>query len=214
MKVFNTKNGFNYYEAMSSFQKAIRRCDEEEAVFWGIEFFESKLESHVWTRVFIIAQEDIGMAEPDINMRLWSFKRSYDYLEEKRPQRISKRLVYLNMILTLARAKKSRYVDLSYMYYWCKHDEMAKTHKIPDYAFDMHTWKGKKMGRGVEHFYQEGALINNSKDENGKFIIKGEEEMIENAILAEEWLKNQQASPKPQKKEKTTEPNLFENGKE
>jgi hypothetical protein len=30
---------------------------------------------------------------------------------------------------------------------------------IPDYALDMHTGDGQAMGRGREHFWQEGAKI-------------------------------------------------------
>jgi hypothetical protein len=30
---------------------------------------------------------------------------------------------------------------------------------IPDYALDMHTMKGKAMGRGLDHFRKEGAPL-------------------------------------------------------
>jgi replication-associated recombination protein RarA len=30
---------------------------------------------------------------------------------------------------------------------------------IPDFALDMHTMKGKKMGRGLDHFRSEGARL-------------------------------------------------------
>jgi hypothetical protein len=30
---------------------------------------------------------------------------------------------------------------------------------IPDYAVDMHTQRGKHMGRGKKHFLLEGALV-------------------------------------------------------
>src|SRR6478609_4426452 len=30
---------------------------------------------------------------------------------------------------------------------------------IPDYALDMHTMKGKAMGRGLDHFRKEGAKL-------------------------------------------------------
>lgn len=33
--------------------------------------------------------------------------------------------------------------------------------EVPDYAIDKHTSRGKKMGRGVAHFYRVGALVNN-----------------------------------------------------
>ena len=31
--------------------------------------------------------------------------------------------------------------------------------EIPDYARDMHTMKGKAMGRGLDHFRSEGAKL-------------------------------------------------------
>jgi len=31
--------------------------------------------------------------------------------------------------------------------------------EIPDYALDMHTMKGKAMGRGLDHFRREGAKL-------------------------------------------------------
>jgi len=30
---------------------------------------------------------------------------------------------------------------------------------IPDYALDMHTADGKKLGRGLRHFLEEGAQV-------------------------------------------------------
>jgi hypothetical protein len=30
---------------------------------------------------------------------------------------------------------------------------------IPDYALDMHTMKGKAMGRGLHHFRSDGARL-------------------------------------------------------
>lgn len=156
-----TINGYDYYEVMSAFQKSIRRCEEEETVFWGIELFESNYIGHLWNRMYIIVHEDIGLAEPKMPATFHALKSAYDYLEQHRPKKVSKRLVLLQTFITLARAKKSRYVDLSYSVYWSRHNEIAKTKKIPDYAFDMHTKRGKIMKRGIDHFYDEGARIDN-----------------------------------------------------
>ncbi len=43
--------------------------------------------------------------------------------------------------------------------------------EIPDYVYDMHTRKGRKMGRSLKHFYEEGAYINRPNK------LDGEEEM-------------------------------------
>jgi hypothetical protein len=34
---------------------------------------------------------------------------------------------------------------------------------IPDVALDMHTERGRKMGRGLAHFLGEGALVENER---------------------------------------------------
>lgn len=35
---------------------------------------------------------------------------------------------------------------------------------MPDYALDKHTGRGKKMGRGLKHFIEEGAKLNNTDE--------------------------------------------------
>lgn len=174
-KNFDTKNGYSYFEAMSALQKSIRRCMEAEALFWAIELYDSGFVGHLWNRLLIIAAEDIGMAEPYFYTKLMAAKEAHDYLAEKRPQKVSKKLVFIQAILMCVYAKKSRYVDLVYSVHWAKHDEHARNKKVPDFAHDMHTYKGKKMGRGLDHFYAESAKVNNHKP------FSREEEYVEMA---------------------------------
>jgi hypothetical protein len=43
--------------------------------------------------------------------------------------------------------------------------------EIPDYALDMHTMKGKAMGRGLDHFRKEGAkLVNRAGPLRGRSL--------------------------------------------
>lgn len=180
-----TKNGYDYYAAMSAFQKSIRRCIEDETVFWGIELYESGFTGHLWNRIFIIAHEDIGLAEDNFTSKIISLKQAHDYLEKHRPQKVSKKLVMLQTFILLANAKKSRYTDLAYSVYWAQHDKKAKQnggHPIPDYAYDMHTRKGKAMGRGLDHFYESSALINNAN----KMPLEEEFERLAHKIDIEE----------------------------
>ena len=37
---------------------------------------------------------------------------------------------------------------------------------IPDRAYDMHTYEGKKKGRGLEHFFNEAATVKNERFPN------------------------------------------------
>ncbi|MGA7153792.1 MAG: hypothetical protein WBY84_20690, partial [Pseudolabrys sp.] len=69
------------------------------------------------------------------------------------------RLMVGNAIRMMARAPKSRAgchfaaaIGLRSML-----EGFAPT--IPDYALDMHTMKGKAMGRGLDHFRKEGAKL-------------------------------------------------------
>ena len=201
-----TINGYDYYEAMSSFQKAIRRCDEDETVFWGIELYDSNFIGHLWNRILIIAHEDIGMAEPHMTAKVIAMKEAHDYLQKSRPQKVSKKLVILQLFIELARAKKSRYTDLAYSVYWAKHQERAKTRTIPDYAYDMHTRKGKMLKRGLEHFYTEGAKINNRADIDGELEFEQLAMQIdmEEKAIADAWKQVEKQAAKP------TPPNLFD----
>jgi replication-associated recombination protein RarA len=69
------------------------------------------------------------------------------------------RLMVGNAIRMMARAPKSRAgchfaaaIGLRSML-----EDFAPT--IPDYVLDMHTMKGKAMGRGLDHFRKEGAKL-------------------------------------------------------
>lgn len=203
-----TVNGFDYYEAMSALQKAIRRGEEEEAVFWAIEFFESNYVGHIWNRLFIIAHEDIGLADPYFPGKIMALKNNYDYLEEHRPKKVSKRLVFLQTILMFVRAKKSRYVDLAYSVYWSQHKQLAVGRKIPDYAFDMHTKRGKQMGRGLDHFYDEGAKINNRAEiQNEVEFEKAAKEIDKGGVVK---LDETEIDPAENGKTSESQPDLFD----
>jgi hypothetical protein len=41
-----------------------------------------------------------------------------------------------------------------------------KRAKIPDRAYDMHTLTGKRLGRGLKHFFEEGASVKNERFPN------------------------------------------------
>ena len=64
--------------------------------------------------------------------------------------------------LLCARAKKSRLAD--HFQAVCRGRNAENVLEIPDYALDMHTRKGQAMGRGIDHFRQVGALLENKAD--------------------------------------------------
>lgn len=164
-----TKKGYDFFQVASAFQKSIRRCDEAQSTFWGIELYESGYQSYAWKRMVIMASEDVGLGDPDVIVRIMALKQSYDFLAAKKERSLPERLPFMQAVLLLTRCMKSRYVDHAITYYWQTHKD--KKLEMPDYAYDMHTRKGKAMGRGLKHFYEESVKTNNSNK------IQGEEEI-------------------------------------
>jgi len=157
-----TANGYDFFGASSAFQKAIRRGDEDEAMFWAVELHNSGYVKYLWKRMIIITSEDVGLGDPDVVTRIMALKASYDYLLKEKNTPNAKTLPFIQAVVTLVRARKSRFIDLAISTYWNKHREQVGNKEVPDYAWDIHTRKGKKMGRGLKYFYAEGAKIENA----------------------------------------------------
>lgn len=156
---FSTKNGFGYFEATSALQKAIRRNDEEVAIYMAVEFYQTGHDEYLWKRLKIIASEDIGLANPNAVLQIAALYDNYTVQKKENKDNKPERLFLMHAVLILCRSEKSRLVDYAMIFGWREHDEMQFT--IPDYAQDMHTLKGKQMKRGVDHFYKEGILMRN-----------------------------------------------------
>ncbi len=155
-----TKRGHNFFEVLSAFQKAIRRGDGKLAGYWALELYDSGFETHIWNRLRVIACEDI--AEP-VTREIEALKQSHDFVNKgKKKDEPGKpgRLMVAKATLLLAAAKKCRDADhLICLVYGdntippetlladleAAKDDARK--EIPDYALDMHTMRGRKMGR-------------------------------------------------------------------
>lgn len=163
-----TKKGYDFYEVASAFQKSIRRGLLEDAMYWGIELYESSYAEYAWKRMVIMASEDVGLGEPSCIVQIMALKQSYDYLELRHDQG-AKKLPFTQAVVVLVKSRKSRFVDHAITVYWQQNREEVKP--IPDWAYDMHTRKGKAMGRGLSYFYKESCLIANANK------VDGEEEL-------------------------------------
>jgi replication-associated recombination protein RarA len=154
-----TPKGYDLHEVLSALQKEIRRGKEQEAVYWAVELDSFNYKT-LWNRLRVIASEDVGLADPTASLIIDVLeKQYYDAVDHKKD---SSRLFLVHAVLYLARAPKSRMVDnlLAIVY----NDEREL--EIPDYALDMHTIRGRKMGRGLKHFFAEGAKLENQAFED------------------------------------------------
>lgn len=158
MKLF-MKKGYDFFEVSSTVQKAIRRNDEEVALYFTVEMFNSGYDEYLWERLMIITSEDVGLAEPNIAANINALYQMYSVLKKKKKDNRPERLHLINAVVQLCRAKKSRHIDWLVIRVWREHDAVSMP--IPDYAYDSHNQKGKRMGRGLDHFYNESTKLDN-----------------------------------------------------
>ena len=173
-----TGKGYDFFECASALQKSIRRGNEDSAMYFAVELFNSGYGEYVWKRLKIMCSEDIGLAEPYMPANIQALYEMYTTQAKKKDTKHApERLFLTHAIILLCRAKKSRLVDWSLIYYWESHPN--KSMAIPDYAFDKHNKRGRTLGRGLDHFYNEGSHLDNHD------LQDGEEKMKEAAYAAQ-----------------------------
>ena len=159
-----TKKGYEFYEVASALQKSIRRNEEDNALYFTVELYESGYDEYIWKRLKIITSEDVGLAEPMMPATIQALYQSYLEQKKKKDEKNRpERLFLVHAVLLLCRAKKSRLVDWTLIQNWNSHDESRLP--IPEYAYDKHNAKGRAMGRGMEHFFKEGTLLENADEQ-------------------------------------------------
>ena len=171
-----TPRGYYLDEVISALQKEIRRGNEYEAVYWAVEL-ESFNSKALWNRLKVIASEDVGVAEPHAPLIIDALESMYNYAKEKKKEEY--RLFFVNAVSILARAPKCRIVDnlMITLFGDIKH---GKRLEMPDYAIDKHTFRGRRKGRGMKHFIEEGSKIENEglddpyKEKAEKYLLDKE----------------------------------------
>jgi len=158
-----TKKGYDFFEVSSAFQKSIRRCKESDALYWGTELMESNFDKYLWKRMFVMVSEDVGTANADLPSQFASLHYSYEFLKKTKAREY--RLPIYHAIILLVRSDKSRMIDWAHGRYQDGYFFSENNLKIPEYALDMHTRRGKKMGKNIKDFFSEGAVLENYKED-------------------------------------------------
>jgi replication-associated recombination protein RarA len=73
MYQLKTQNDYDFGEVISALQKSIRRGHELESMFWALELYE-KYGRALWTRLQVICNEDIGIANPQAIILIQTLK--------------------------------------------------------------------------------------------------------------------------------------------
>ena len=176
-----TQKGYNFYDLLSVLQKCIRRGLEHDALFFALElesYNDKGSKTALWNRLKVIASEDIGLANPLMPILTKTLYKHY--LDVKKN---GSRLVFLsNAVISLCRSPKSRISDDLLNVLFLEKEkgitddllnvvllekEKGLKLEIPDYAYDMHTIKGKAKGRGKNtkegwrFFYDVSTVLDN-----------------------------------------------------
>lgn len=163
-----TKNGYSFYDMTSMLQKAIRRGDYQRAGFAANELIP-RYRKYLWKRLLVISAEDCyGI----ITKEIIGLKLADDSNEGK------DNIFFAKAIVLLCQAKKNRdacYFACNYMTDDNLIDpstievptelEKCRLEKdiIPDYVFDVHTLRGKRMGKTIEDMIRDEQAALNPK---------------------------------------------------
>ena len=155
-----TINGLGAFEVLSAMQKHIRRGEERQAMHCACELGHTSKAffSMVCNRLELIAHEDIGLANPQAAIfTAATIAQVRRYYEPDKPGKW--RLLVGNVILMLCRSAKSREGD----HFQAAIGQAAlmdgTAPELPDYAYDHHTTRGRKLGRGIDHFRRESTKL-------------------------------------------------------
>ena len=153
-----TAHGFRADELISTFQKSIRRGLVENAALVAYELYvtSAELEEHLWRRLEVISVEDVGLANPQVPVVVDALYRMHARAVRGTGDRF---LFLLHGVRLLAGSTKDRSTDEMANWIMRVVDSGERLPEIPDVAYDMHTKRGRELGRDIHHFLREGAIV-------------------------------------------------------
>ena len=153
-----TQHGLAADEVISALQKSLRRGLLDNALLLGWEMYltSPELEDKLWSRLCVIAVEDIGLGTPQAPVLIETLFQQHRRYDRPTGDRF---LFAAHAIRVLATSPKDRTSDD--MVNWAKHSVALgeRLPEIPDIALDMHTRRGQDMGRDYRFFMDEASRV-------------------------------------------------------
>jgi hypothetical protein len=142
-------------------QKYIRRAQEQEAMEMACELIHTSRAfcTMVCNRLEVISHEDIDTGSQPWIVPFVATAAAQAIRMYEQPNPGKSRMAIGNAIRMMCRATKSREGDHFQAAIGLRSllEDFKPT--LPDFAFDRHTSQGKRMGRGLEHFRDEGTKL-------------------------------------------------------
>lgn len=159
-----TKKGYSLFEVSSALQKAIRRGEEKQALYWAYEIERSGYQKYLWYRLKVISMEDVGLANTECHLQVRAAEQSYeDFRKRKSDATI---LALANAVIILVRSPKSRLTDWVCNYMREVHGSFNLP--IPDEALDKFTQRGRERGKTIEDFFATGCKLKDHDEQDGE----------------------------------------------
>jgi replication-associated recombination protein RarA len=152
-----TRNGISGDEIISMLQKSIRRGLEHNALCAAYEMYitSPQFEDKMWRRLLSISVEDIGFGDvhaPELIYTLSNMRKEFLYNDGDRP------MFFVHAIRYLCRQQKERSSD-NVKNMVIKDFAHGRTVTVPDYAYDLHTRKGREMGKTELDFLTDSSRV-------------------------------------------------------
>lgn len=182
----HTKSGHALDECVSALQKAVRRGREREAIYFTREIVDSGFVRFFWRRMMIISAEECSN-----DLQLCAAVGQLAANAERASKAFTGRvecIIETQAILHLCRAAKSREAcDASGVAYHAVQDGFRiEPHPA---AVDMHTRRGRAMGRSLRDFRDEGRHVAGARADDPK---------CQNLYEALLWGERQPYVPRPE----------------
>ena len=154
-----TCHDFPADEVISALQKEIRRGNTENAALLAYEMATTspEMEAYLWYRLLVISVEDVGMGDPQAPVLVNTLYEISQRFGQRGGEGL---LMVIHAVRYLSSCRKDRSSDEMTLWAKLASERGGALPVIPDYALDMHTADGKKMGRGLPHFLKIGAQVN------------------------------------------------------
>lgn len=152
-----TCHDFAADEVISALQKEIRRGNTENAALlaWEMLNTSAEMEELLWSRLQVISVEDIGFGAVQAPLLIETLYQMHLRLPRPRGDRY---LFAIHAVRFLCGCQKDRSSDE--LLNWISRAVAGGLRpQIPDHALDIHTRRGQQLGRGMQHFLQEGAQV-------------------------------------------------------
>jgi hypothetical protein len=158
-------------ELKSALQKAIRQGLTEKAMYFAYQLAKQAGWWITWRRLRIIAVEDCGQPETVVAVEML-YKQFLDVKGKNDDLSWDAMRCIVCASKILADSKKDRRAD-EFLELMLKAEQgnveaqkwTNELSQYPDGTLDMHTLKGRKMGRGDKYFYEVSSRVNNATDE-------------------------------------------------